>query len=265
MAFLVKLLDVFLLSRLKWHFFSFFLSFYLFIFREKKGGRKRGRETSMCGCLSHAPYCANQACNPGMSPDWESNWQPFDLQVDTQSTEPHQPGLKWHFLMCVFDAPFRKEKLLKWMRQQQLSWRIHNLLKIFWSDQLERSCRHMEAVSALWSKVWLSVSYSQGSIWISIMLVSDNQSNKWVITLLFLNLHPRVCTLIFYFYFLERGKGGETEGEKHWYERETLIGWLPTRDQTNNLGMCPHWELSPWHFGLQPLLQPTEPRQPGLT
>ena len=28
----------------------------LFIFRERKGGRKRGRETSMCGCLSHAPY-----------------------------------------------------------------------------------------------------------------------------------------------------------------------------------------------------------------
>ena len=27
-----------------------------FIFREGKGERKRGRETSMCGCLSHAPY-----------------------------------------------------------------------------------------------------------------------------------------------------------------------------------------------------------------
>ena len=33
-----------------------FKRFYLFIFREEKGGRKRGRETSMCGCLSHAPY-----------------------------------------------------------------------------------------------------------------------------------------------------------------------------------------------------------------
>ena len=28
----------------------------LFIFREGKGGRKRGRETSMCGCLSSVPY-----------------------------------------------------------------------------------------------------------------------------------------------------------------------------------------------------------------
>ena len=28
----------------------------LFIFREGKRGRKRGRETSVCGCLSHAAY-----------------------------------------------------------------------------------------------------------------------------------------------------------------------------------------------------------------
>ena len=39
---------------------------YLFIFRDRKGGRKRGRETSMCGCLSCTPYwgswTATQAC-----------------------------------------------------------------------------------------------------------------------------------------------------------------------------------------------------------
>ena len=33
-----------------------FLRFYLFTFGEGKGTRKRGRETSMCGCLSHAPH-----------------------------------------------------------------------------------------------------------------------------------------------------------------------------------------------------------------
>ena len=34
-----------------------YLRFYLFIyFLEGKGGRKRRRETSVCGCLSHAPY-----------------------------------------------------------------------------------------------------------------------------------------------------------------------------------------------------------------
>ena len=36
--------------------FYFFLRFYLFIFREGKGGWKRERETSMCGCLPHTPY-----------------------------------------------------------------------------------------------------------------------------------------------------------------------------------------------------------------
>ena len=45
----------------------------------------------MCGC-SHTPPTGDLACNPGMCPDWESNWQPFDLQVHTQSTEQHQPG-----------------------------------------------------------------------------------------------------------------------------------------------------------------------------
>ena len=38
----------------------------LFIFREGKGGRKRGRETSMCGCLSCTPnwgtWPSPQAC-----------------------------------------------------------------------------------------------------------------------------------------------------------------------------------------------------------
>ena len=39
----------------------------LFIFREGKGGRKRGRETSMCGCLSRPPpllgtWAITQAC-----------------------------------------------------------------------------------------------------------------------------------------------------------------------------------------------------------
>ena len=34
------------------------------------------------------------ACNPGMCPDWESNWQSFSSQAGTQSIEPHQPGQK---------------------------------------------------------------------------------------------------------------------------------------------------------------------------
>ena len=68
--------------------FFFNKGFYLFIyfFREEKGGRKEGRETSMCGFLLGG--------NPGMCPNWESNLQPFGSQATAQSTEPHQPGPK---------------------------------------------------------------------------------------------------------------------------------------------------------------------------
>ena len=34
----------------------------------------------MSGCLSSAPYW-DLACNPGVCPDWESNWQLFGLQA----------------------------------------------------------------------------------------------------------------------------------------------------------------------------------------
>ena len=68
-----------------------FKGFYLFIFRERKGRRKRGRETSVCGCLSHT-LTGDLARNPGMCPDWESNQRPFGWQAGAQSTEPYQPG-----------------------------------------------------------------------------------------------------------------------------------------------------------------------------
>ena len=42
---------------------GFFLKILFIYFREGKGGWKRGRETSMCGCLFHAP---NQG--PGLQP-----------------------------------------------------------------------------------------------------------------------------------------------------------------------------------------------------
>ena len=45
--------------------YLFLKRFYLFIFREEKGGRKKERETSLCGCLLSAPYQGpglQQAC-----------------------------------------------------------------------------------------------------------------------------------------------------------------------------------------------------------
>ena len=67
----------------------------LFIFRGEE--RKRGRETSLCGCFSHAPY-------------WGSGLQPRHVPWSgiesvtlwftvphAQSTELHQPGLFFNF------------------------------------------------------------------------------------------------------------------------------------------------------------------------
>ena len=64
---------------------------FIYFYTEGKGGRKRGRETSMCGCLSHTAT-GGLPHNPAMCPDRESNQWPFGLQSSTQSTEPHQPG-----------------------------------------------------------------------------------------------------------------------------------------------------------------------------
>ena len=51
---------------------TFLKQFYLFIFREGKGGREE--EKHQCVVVSHVPTTRYVACNPGMRPDWESNW-----------------------------------------------------------------------------------------------------------------------------------------------------------------------------------------------
>ena len=60
-------------------FFFFFLRFYLSIFRERgRGGRER--EKYQCAVASPVPCTGDLAHNPGMCPDWESNWQLSGLQ-----------------------------------------------------------------------------------------------------------------------------------------------------------------------------------------
>ena len=76
----------------------FFLRFYLFIFRERGRERKREGEKHQCVVASCTPPTGGLACNPGMCPDWESNQWPFRSQASTQSTEPHQPELRFIFL-----------------------------------------------------------------------------------------------------------------------------------------------------------------------
>ena len=68
-----------------------FLRFYLFIFREGKGGREG--EKHQCVVASGALPTGDLACNPGMCPRWELNWQPFGSQASAQSPEPHQQVL----------------------------------------------------------------------------------------------------------------------------------------------------------------------------
>ena len=62
--------------------------------------------------------------------------------------------------------------------------------------------------------------------------------------------------LFIYLFFRERGREGETEGEKH--------HMCPNREQTCNSGMCLHWELNWQTFALRGDAQPTEPHQSGL-
>ena len=78
--------------------FFFKKRFYLFIFRERAREREKEEEKHRCVVVSHTPPIRDLACNPGMCPDRESNQRPFDLQAGTQSTEPHQPGLKFSYI-----------------------------------------------------------------------------------------------------------------------------------------------------------------------
>ena len=85
--------------------YAFKIFIYLFIFREGKAGRKRGRETPICERnIYQLPLACFQLgtwpANPGMCPDWELNQWHFGSQVHVQTTGPHQPGPGMHFLTC---------------------------------------------------------------------------------------------------------------------------------------------------------------------
>ena len=60
------------------------------------GGRKR--EKHQCVVASCMRPTGDLACNPGMCPELEMNLWPFDSQVGTHTTEPHQPGLDFLFM-----------------------------------------------------------------------------------------------------------------------------------------------------------------------
>ena len=87
--------------RVKPFLFPKVLFIYLFLERGKGAGKKRGRETSVCGCLLHSSQWG-----PGPQPrlvPW-LGMEPATLwfAACTQSTEPHQPGL-YHFKNIFWD------------------------------------------------------------------------------------------------------------------------------------------------------------------
>ena len=63
-----------------------------FIFRERVREGEREGEKHQCVIVSHEPPTGDLAHNPGVCPDWESNWRPLGLKAGTQSAEPHLPG-----------------------------------------------------------------------------------------------------------------------------------------------------------------------------
>ena len=71
--------------------FFFFQILFIYFQREGKGGRKKGRETSVCGYLSHGPHWG-----PGRQPRHvlQLGIEPAILwfAACAQSTELHQPG-----------------------------------------------------------------------------------------------------------------------------------------------------------------------------
>ena len=83
-----------------------FLKEILFIYFERHGkkGRKKKGEKHQCVVASRMPPTGDLARNPGMHPDWESNWRPFGLQASTQSTEVHQPGQILNFYQPPSDT-----------------------------------------------------------------------------------------------------------------------------------------------------------------
>ena len=76
--------------KVNWY-ISYFFNICVFIFRERGREGEREGEKHWCVVASRAPLIGDQACNPGMCPDWESNQRSFGLQASTWSTEPHQP------------------------------------------------------------------------------------------------------------------------------------------------------------------------------
>ena len=88
-----------------------YISFKKYLFLEIVEGRERGRETSVCGCLSHDPHWVT-GLQPWLGIELETLW----FEACTQSTELHQPGLKraflWYVICIMHCAPTTQSQII---------------------------------------------------------------------------------------------------------------------------------------------------------
>ena len=62
-------------------FWCVFFKVFIYLSLEKGREGEREREKHQCVVASHVDPTGDLACNPGMCPDWELNWQPFGSQA----------------------------------------------------------------------------------------------------------------------------------------------------------------------------------------
>ena len=72
---------------------------------------------------------------------------------------------------------------------------------------------------------------------------------KCLLCIASLLLNKLIIQIFYLFVFRERGREGESEGEKH---QHVVTSHMPsTRNLAHNPGMCPDWELNRQTFGSQ--------------
>ena len=73
------------------HFILFFKDFIYFLERVGEGDREGKKH--QCVVASHVLATVDLVHNPGMCPDWELNWRPFDSQAGTLPLSHTSQGL----------------------------------------------------------------------------------------------------------------------------------------------------------------------------
>ena len=74
---------------------SFLKKDFIYLLSESGREGERKGEKHQCVVASCAPPAGDLPCNPGICPDWGLNLCLCCSQASIQSTEPHQPGLKF--------------------------------------------------------------------------------------------------------------------------------------------------------------------------